>query len=295
MFMFATQPKNEVYHQIITHTAPLESVMQCHRAYAGLNLLLSGLSLLQAGCRLDSEQAKRIWDKADAIAKDTIAFMWCLEELKMPLDTMEVLSACPSFYIKRYVLRCIKILAPHLREPEILKEPLPTLRSYSHGQYHLIRNLQKGKPDWFQQALKTLAAEDVTVCYEAIKLYQDMANRHQYLPLSPTVQQLKQFATSTFDEQQNTMSKKRFGTINSGTFLIPPRESNHPQAHEQESMGTCFLWGWGVKCRSTEGALRATNNKTRTNGSVEETNVAEGEGLAAPGGDHQGRRAGSSS
>lgn len=125
--------------------------------------------------------------------------------------------------------------------PEILKEPLPTLRSYSHGQYHLIRNLQKGKPYWFKQALKTLAAEDVTVCYEAIKLYQDLANRHQHLPLSPTVEQLKQFATSTFDEQQNTLTNKRFGTINRGTFFIPPRESSHPQANEQERMATCFL------------------------------------------------------
>lgn len=167
----AIQPKIEVYNQIITHTAPLESVMQCHMAYAGLNLLLSGLSLFQTGCRLDSKQAKRIWDKADATAKDTIVFMWCSEELKMPLGTMEVLSACPPFYLKRYVLRCIKLLGQHSKHPEILKEPLPALRSYSHGQYHLIRNFQKSKPGWFKQALTTLAAEDIAVCHEAVKIY----------------------------------------------------------------------------------------------------------------------------
>ena len=238
---FDLHPRAEIYHQIINHTSPPQSVMQCHRAYGGLNLLLGGVPFLQAGCRLDLAQAKQIWDKADAAAKDTITFMWCFEEIKLPLGAMEALSGCPPFYIKRYVLRCIKLLAQHLREPEILKEPLPTLRSYSHGQYHLIKNFQKSKPDWFQHALKTLATEDVTVCYEAIKFYQDMANRHEHLTLSPTVHQLKHFVTSIFEEQQNTLSKKRFGTINSGTLLIPPREYNQPQANEHESMGTCFL------------------------------------------------------
>lgn len=234
-------PKSEVYHQIISHTEPPKSVMQCHRAYGGLNLLLSGLSLLQAGCRLDSAQAKQIWDKVDAPAKDIIAFMWCLNEIKLPIGTMEVLSACPPFYIKRYVLRCIKLLGQHPKKPEILKEPLPTLRSYSHGQYHLIKALQKSKSDWFQHALKTLAAEDITVCYEVVKMYQEMANQHEHLNLLPTVSQLKQFATKTFDEQQLTLSKKRFGTISSGTLLIPPREHTQPQLDEEESIGTCFL------------------------------------------------------
>ena len=235
------QPKIEVYNQIITHTAPPESVMQCHRAYAGLNLLISGLPLLPTGCRIDSKQAKRIWDKADPTAKDTIVFMWCSEELKMPLGTMEVLSACPPFYIKRYVLRCIKLLGQHSKHPGIVKEPLPTLRSYSHGQYHLIKNLQKSKPDWFQQALTNLAAEDIVVCHEAVKIYQEMANQRGNLNLSPTVSQLKRFATRTFEEQQTTLSKKRFGTINSGTLLIPPREHSQLPIDEQESIGTCFL------------------------------------------------------
>lgn len=194
-------PKTEVYHQIRNHTQSPKSMIQCHRAYGGLNLLLGGVSLLQAGCRLDSVQAKQIWDKADAAAKDTIVFMWCMEEIKLPLGAMEVLSACPPFYIKRYVLRCIKLLAQHLKKPEILKEPLPTLRSYSHGQYHLIKNLQKNKPYWVQHALKTLAAEDVTVCYEVVKMFREMADQHEHLNISPTVTQLKQFATRTFEEQ----------------------------------------------------------------------------------------------
>ena len=183
--MSTIQPKIKVYNQIINHTEPPESVMQCQRVYAGLNLLLSGLSLFPTSCKLDLKQAKRIWDKADAIAKDTFVFMWCSEELKMPLGTMEVLFACPPFYIKRYVLRCIKLLGQHSKHPEILKEPLPTLRSYSHGQYHFIRNLQKSKPDWFQQALTTLAAEDTAVCYEAVKMYQEMANQHENLNFHP--------------------------------------------------------------------------------------------------------------
>ena len=223
--------------------------MQCHRTYAGLNLLLSGLSLFPTSCRLDSKHAKRIWDKADATTKDTIVFMWCSEELKMPLGTMEVLFACPPFYIKRYVLRCIKLLGQHSKHPEILKEPLPTLQSYSHGQYHFIGNFQKSKLNWFQQALTTLAVEDIVVCYGAVKMYQEMANKHENLNLSPTVSQLKRFATRTFEEQQTTLSRKRFGTINSGTLFIPPREHSPSPFDEQESIGTCFLGGEGVKCR----------------------------------------------
>lgn len=53
-------PEIQVYDQIITHIAPPESVMQCHRAYAGMNLLINGLPLFPTCCRLDSEQAKRI-------------------------------------------------------------------------------------------------------------------------------------------------------------------------------------------------------------------------------------------
>ena len=53
-------PKAEIYHQIISHTSPPQSVMQCHRAYGGLNVLLGGVSLLQAGCNLEQIQAKQI-------------------------------------------------------------------------------------------------------------------------------------------------------------------------------------------------------------------------------------------
>ena len=234
-------PKTEVYHQIISHTTAPESVMQCHRAYGGLNLLLGGVSLLQTGCSLEPIQAKQIWDKADATAKDTIAFKWCLGDIKLPHGTMEVISGCPPFYIKRYVLRCIKLLGQHPHQPQILKEPLPTLRSYTHGQYHLVKNLQRSKPEWFQQALKTLAAEDVTVCYEAVRLYQDIATKHPYRELVPTANQLKQFATKTFEEQQTTLSTNRFGTINSGTLLMIPRTHQKPPTAQFESIGTCFL------------------------------------------------------
>ena len=237
----AIHPKAEIYHQIISHTAPPQSVMQCHRAYGGLNLLLGGVSLLQAGCNLELIQVKQIWDRADATTKDTIAFMWCLGEIKLPHGVMEVISGCPPFYIKRYVLRCIKLLAQYPPQPEILKEPLPTLRSYSHGQYHLIKNLQRSQAKCFQQALNTLAEEDMTICYEAVRVYQDMASKHLYPNLSPTPNQIKQFASKTFEEQQATLSSHRFGTINSGTLLMIPHTHQKPQVEPIESIGTCFL------------------------------------------------------
>lgn len=236
----AIHPKTEVYHQIISHTRPPETVMQCHRAYGGLNLLLGGVSFLQAGCHLESAQAKQIWDQADATARDTFVFMWCLGQIKLPLGIMEVISGCPPFFIKRYVLRCINLMAQHPSRLTILKEPLPILRSYSHGQYHLIRNLQRSKADWFQQALNTLATEDMTICYEAVKMYQEAATIHPHQDLLPTVYQLKQFATKTFEEQQTTLSTKRFGTINHGTLLMTPREQRPPPIEEFESIGTCF-------------------------------------------------------
>ncbi len=117
----------------------------------------------------------------------------------------------------------------------------PTLRSYSHGQYHLIKNLQRSQAELFQQALKTLAAEDMTICYEAVRLYQDMASTHSYPNLSPTANQIKQFANKTFEEQQATLANHRFGTINSGTLLIIPHTHQKPQVEQIESIGTCFL------------------------------------------------------
>ena len=81
----------------------------------------------------------------------------------------------------------------------------------------------------------------MTTCYDAVRLYQDMASKHSYPNLSPTVNQIKQFASKTFEEQHATLSSHRFGTINSGTLLMTPRTHHKPQDEQFESMGTCFL------------------------------------------------------
>ena len=141
--------------------------MQYHRVYGGLNLVLNNIPLLRAGCNLELSQVQEIWGHANVVARDTLVFMWCIGELKTPLGVMEILSGSPPFYIRRYILRCVRQLGQHHNMASIPREPLPTLRSYSHGQYHIIKNLQRSQVECFNQAMATLAAEDTAVCCEA--------------------------------------------------------------------------------------------------------------------------------
>ena len=76
--------KTDVYHQILKHIVPMNSIMQYHRLCGGLHLLLSNIPVLKTGCYLEFSQIKGMWNQADAAAKDTLAFMWCLNELKLP-------------------------------------------------------------------------------------------------------------------------------------------------------------------------------------------------------------------
>ena len=104
--------------------------------------------------------------------------MWCLENLKTPLGVMEMLTGSPPFYIKRHILRFVKILNQHhnlAREP---METLPTLKSYSHGQHHQIKMVQHSRIECFNQALATLAEEDTTICFEAVQQYESLTSKH---------------------------------------------------------------------------------------------------------------------
>ena len=231
-------PKTEVFWHILKHSQPLDSLMQYHRAYGGLHLLLSNIPLLTKGAHLDFSQMKGIWNHADAAARDTLAFMWGMGDLKTPLGVMETLSGSPAFYIKRYTLRCFVLLGQHHNMSQLPREPLPTLKSYTHSQFHAVRDFQRSKLHYFDQALNTLATEDTAICYEAVQHYQTLVSKHPSTTIHPTLTQLKDFVTKTLDEQHTTLSKRRFGTINSGTLML--RTKDQPST-TPESMGTCFL------------------------------------------------------
>ena len=233
-----THPKTYIFYQILKHSRPLESVMQYHRAYGGLHLLLSGVPLLKTGCHLEFSQMQQIWSHADAAAKDTLAFMWSMGELKTPLGVMETISAAPTFYIKRYICRCFVLLGQQHNMISIPKEPFPTLRSYTHNQFHGVKEFQRNNAHCFDQALITLATEDTTVCYDAVQQYQALVSKIPEGVVHPTLSQLKDFVSKTLDEQQETLSRRRFSTINSGTLQLKAKDQMRTP---HESMGTCFL------------------------------------------------------
>ena len=237
----ALHPKTEIYHQIMKHTKPFGSIIQYHRVYGGLNLVLNNIPLLRVGCNLELGQLQEIWNHANAVAKDTLVFMWCLGDIKTPLGVMEVILGSPPFYVKRYILRCVKLLGQHHRMTKGSKEPLPSLRSYSHGQYHLIKNLQRSKMDYFNHALATLSAEDTTVCFEAVQQYQAFTTKHPDPNLQPTLSQLKDFVNGTLEDQQATLASRKFGVIKSGILLFQSQAQAITQEAGHQSMGTCFL------------------------------------------------------
>lgn len=223
------------------HTELLESIMQCHRVYGGLNLILNNIPLLKTRCNLELTQVQEIWIHANAAALDTLIFMWCLGELKTPLGVMEMLTSSPPFYIKRYNLRCVKLLGQHHNLARVPRETLPALKSYSHGQYHQIKKIQHGRIECFNRALATLAAEDTIVCFEAVQQYQTLISRHPNSALKPTLSELKDFVNGTLEAQQSTLANRKFGAINSGTLLFRPRSATLNQETSLQSMGTCFL------------------------------------------------------
>ena len=241
LFRSAKCSATEFCHQILKHMEPLHSIMQYHRVCGGLHLLLSHLPPLRTGCSLEFSQIEALWNRADAAAKDTLAFMWCINDLKVPVGAMETLSGSPPFYVKRYILRCITLLSQHHNMVPTPRETLPTLRSYSHSQYHAVRDFQRSHPQCFDQALAILATAETTICYEAVQHYQTLINEHPAETWQPTLTHLKNFVTKTLDEQHTTLTNRRFGTISSSTLLLKPKDHIIESKMAKESIGTCFL------------------------------------------------------
>lgn len=120
---------------------------------------------------MEFNQVQEIWSQENVVPRDTLVFMWCLGKLKTPLGVMEMLTNSPPFYIRGYILRCIKLQGQHHNMANSPRESPPILKSYSHGQYHLFKKFQQSKIECFNQAMATLAAEDTTICFEVVQQY----------------------------------------------------------------------------------------------------------------------------
>ena len=213
--------KAESFHKLLEHTEPLRSVMQYYQAYRPLHLLTSDLPLLKRGIRLDLIQFKALWEHANPKARDTLAYMWALGDIKLSLGIIEVVTGSPPFYIRRYILRSIAWLAQHKAiqtKGHNTDQSLPTLRPYTHSQKLEISKLQCKHKAIFQEATDSLRREDTTICFEAVRRHQWLLAHYPEQSTHITLPQLKDYATQTIEEHQITVTKARFGIIDHGTI-----------------------------------------------------------------------------
>ena len=136
--------KTEIYHKVVEQTEPLQSLMQYYQAYGMLNLLTINLPLLKKKITLKQNQFKEMWERADPKARDTLAFMWAIGDLKLSLGTIEIVTGSPLFYIRRYILRSMAFLVQHRAiqaKGHRLNQTLPNLRPYTHNQRMEIAKL----------------------------------------------------------------------------------------------------------------------------------------------------------
>ena len=231
-----THPKSEVFRRLLNHTEPFKSIMQGYHAHAAITLLTSSLPILRKGTSLTQDQFGDIWAHADSKAKDTLAFMWALGDIKLPLGCIEVVTGSPPFFIRRYILRSIASMGQHqanqIRGYHI-DHALPSLRPYTHSQKIEIAKLQHQHKEIFQQAINALRGEDTAICFEAARRHQWLLEHYPTHSTQVTLIQLKDYVNQTLEEQQITVTTGRFGTINHGTILrvgLPDRSA--PAHHE---------------------------------------------------------------
>lgn len=220
----ATSPKAIIYQQLSTNTSPLTTVMQYYHALKGLNLLIAQVPVLKVGVTLSKLQFEQIWANADATARDTLAFMWVKGDLRLPVGTMELVTASPPFYIGRFVLRALTFISHHHSSyySHTPLNRLPTLKPYPNHVFHQIKDSIKNQPLTFNQALKTLATEDTTICYEAVQQFIWLRERHPHqLPGPYTLPQIKDYVLKVIGQKESTISTRRFGTPHARTILQP--------------------------------------------------------------------------
>ena len=197
--------------------------MQCYQALKGLNMLVSKIPLLRPGTILTKPQFERIWQNADATARDTLSFMWATGDLQLPTGVMETITASPPFYIGRFVLRTLSFIGHHhftCHNRILTPLRLPTLQTYSTATFREIRDMVKGQSITFNQALRTLMEEDISICYEAVKQYTWVLEHYEEkLPAPYTIPQLKEYVLRVIKERETSIAKKRFGTPHPRTIL----------------------------------------------------------------------------
>ena len=141
----STHPRCEVFRRLLNHTKPLTLIMQGYHAHGALTLLTSNLPIIRKGVSLNQDQFGELWTHAYSKAKDTLAFMWVVGDLKLPLGCIEVTTRSPPFFIRRYILRSIASMAQHqanqMRGYNI-NHALPSLHPYTHSQKLEISKLQ---------------------------------------------------------------------------------------------------------------------------------------------------------
>ena len=177
----AFYPNTEVYRRLLDHTQPLQTVMQYYHAYWAIDLLTSNLPLPKKGTTLRLLEFQELWENATSRAKDTLAFMWTVGDIKLPLGTIEVVAGSPPFFIRRYILRSIAGLAQHQAAQDKgynINQTLPTLRPYNHSQKMEITKLQYKHEIVFQTSHRDPEGEDTTICYEAVRRQQWLLEHH---------------------------------------------------------------------------------------------------------------------
>lgn len=198
--------------------------MQSYHALKGLNLLISHVPLLKPGVTISKPQFEQIWSMADATARDTLAFMWARNELKLPTGIMELVTGSPPFYIGRFVLRALSLIGHHHSEyyNHTPVTRLPTLKPYPSNIYHQIKETIKNQPITFNNALKTLTTEDTSICHEAVQQFTWLRERHPHrLPGPYTIPQIKEYVLKVIREKETAISTRRFGTLNARTIMQP--------------------------------------------------------------------------
>lgn len=199
-----THAKTKVYLKILEHTEPLKSVIQYYLAYGLVNLLTSGIPLLRRGITLNHTQFKELWSQANSHARDTMAFMWALGDLKLSLGVMEIVTSSPPFFIRRFILRSLAFPAQY-KATRIanchIHHKLPTLGPYTHGQKVEIARLQHNHKVVFKEAVDSLRGETTSICFEAVRRHQWLPEHFQNQSTQVTLRDLRDYVTDTLEEQ----------------------------------------------------------------------------------------------
>lgn len=189
-------------------------------------MLKNGLPYIQPGLRLNQEEFKALWKQAQPEAKDTLAFMWAIGEVALPLGAMEVVTASPSFYISRYCVRAMDQIANHHRKyytnPHF-KTELPTSPSYGEKEITTVHNSIAKSREEHEDAMRTYEKEDLILFKEARRFQQWLKKYHaDSFPLEFFDISLQNFATRAIKDYEHTVAKRNCLLHTNDIILLLP-------------------------------------------------------------------------